>query len=349
MSINHDTEKYNLTNAPLIKVQKCAVKLMQNDLRLFFTLLCNQEIVTPSYYIALMPYTGLIVDGIEDWVNAYNNSSKHKLKLPTFTDEEEKYYTEMRNAIKLFEKGYIELNKTLYEKYEQSETYFSSLCKPIAKRLHLYDIYGTFYCNSLPCDNTILNQVVTPFFIYGKIDGETIKQMAAIGGEYTVCFNALQPYKVKSDYNFSAKDYGGLLKSPFGNKYNYKFLLFTLLCQINFIVYSVDKFIVDEISTKLRFAYILYYYLLELLPDIKEILNISIIMDDKYHSEIFRNAMAHYKLGVSLKENDIIDSDPMFGLTQKLFSEDYYTVKSNIISELNKAGKQIQSIINLNY
>lgn len=349
MSINHDTEKYNLTNAPLNKVQKCAVKLMQNDLRLFFTLLCNQEIVTPSYYIALMPYTGLIVDGIEDWVNAYNNSSKHKLKLPTFTDEEEKYYTEMRNSIKLFEKGYIELNKTLYEKYEQSETYFSSLCKPIAKRLHLYDIYGTFYCNSLPCDNTILNQVVTPFFIYGKIDGETIKQMAAIGGEYTVCFNALQPYKVKSDYNFSAKDYGGLVKSPFGNKYNYKFLLFTILCQINFIVYSVDKFIVDEISTKLRFAYILYYYLLSLLPDIKENLKISIIMDDKYHSDIFRNAMAHYKLGVSLKENDIIDDDPMFGLTNKIFSEDYYTVKSNIISELDKAGKQIQSIINLNY
>ena len=29
-------------------------------------------------------------------------------------------------------------------------------------------------------------------------------------------------------------------------------------------------------------------------------------MDDKYHSDIFRNAMAHYKLGVSLKENDII-------------------------------------------
>ena len=72
-------------------------------------------------------------------------------------------------------------------------------------------------------------------------------------------------------------------------------------------------------------------------------------MDDKYHSDIFRNAMAHYKLGVSLKENDIIDDDPMFGLTNKIFSEDYYTVKSNIISELNKAGKQIQSIISLNY
>ena len=72
-------------------------------------------------------------------------------------------------------------------------------------------------------------------------------------------------------------------------------------------------------------------------------------MSDKYNSDIFRNAMAHYKLGVSLKENDIIDTDPLFGLTQKLFGEDYHTVKNNIISELNKAGKQIQKIIKLAY
>ncbi len=349
MSINHETEKYNLTDAPLNKVQECAVKLMQNDLKLIYTLLQNKTIITPSYFVTLMPYMGLIVDGIEDWVNAYNNSSKNKLKLPTFTDEEEKYYSEMRNSIKLFEKGYIELNKTLYENYGQSEMYFSSLCITIAKRLRLFDIYGVFYCNSVPCDNTILNQIVTPFFTFGKSDGETIKKMAAIGGEYTVCFNALEPYKINSNFNFFTKDYGGFVKSPFGNKYNYKFLLFTILCQINFIVYAFDKFIVDETSTKLRFAYILYYYLVTLLRDIKENMEISIFMNDKYYSDDFRNAMAHYKLGVSLKENDIIDSDPMFGLTQKFFSEDYHTVKSRIISELDKAGKQIQSIINLTY
>lgn len=349
MSINHDTEKYNLTNAPLNKVQKCAVKLMQNDLRLFSTLLCYQKTSTPSYYIALMPYMGLIIDGIEDWVNAYNNSSKQKLKLPTFTDEEEKYYAEMRKSIKLFEKGYTNLNSILYDNYVKSDIYFSSLCKPMAKHLHLYDIYGVFYCNSVPCNNTVLAQIVTPFFSFDKTDEETTVEMAKIGGEYISCFDATKPYEIISDFNFITKDFCGFVKSPFGNKYNYKFLLFTILCQINFIVYSVDKFIVDETSTKLRFAYILYYYLLSLLPDIKENLKISIIMDDKYHSDIFRNAMAHYKLGVSLKENNIIDDDPMFGLTNKIFSEDYYTVKSNIISELDKAGKQIQSIINFNY
>ena len=349
MSVNHETEKYNLDDAPFNKVQRCAVQLMKKDLRLFFTLLCYQKISTPSYYVALMPYMGLIVDGIEDWVNAYNNSSKHKLNLPTFTDEEEKYYSEMRKSIKLFEKGYINLNRILYENYTKSDMYFSSLCKPIAKHLRLYDIYGVFYCDSVPCDNTVLAQIVTPFFSYDKTDEEKTVEMAKIGGEYISCFNATEPYKIISDFNFTTKDYCGFVKSPFGNKYNYKFLLFTILCQINFIVYSVDKFIVDETSTKLRFAYILYYYLLSLLPDIKENLKFSIIMDNKYYSDDFRNAMAHYKLGVSLKENDIIDTDPLFGLTQKLFGEDYHTVKNNIISELNKAGKQIQKIIKLAY
>ena len=58
---------------------------------------------------------GLIVDGIEDWISAYNNSSKYKLNLPTFTDEEQKYYAIMRISIKLFEKGYLDLNNTFLQ------------------------------------------------------------------------------------------------------------------------------------------------------------------------------------------------------------------------------------------
>lgn len=349
MSLNHENEKYNLTNAPLNKVQQCAVELMKNDLKLIYTLLHYQKIATPSYYIALMPYMGLIIDGIEDWVNAYNKSSKNKLQLPTFTDEEEKYYAEMRKSIKNFTKGYIELNKTFYEKYAESDMYYSSICKPIAKNLHLYDIYGVFSCCSVPCNNTILAQIVTPFFSFKKTDKEKTIQMATIGGEYISLFNALEAYEINFNFCFNTKDYGGFIKSPFGNQYNYKFFLFTILCQINFIIYAVDEFIVDEASSKLRLAYILYYYLLAILPDINKNFKINIIMNDKYQSDDFRNSMAHYKLGVSLRENDIIEKDPMFGLTQKFFGEDYYTVKNNIIAELDGVEKQIKKIINLSY
>ena len=51
MSINHDTEKYNLTNAPLNKVQGCAVKLMQNDLNkdiLFMRKAVTKELMVNS-------------------------------------------------------------------------------------------------------------------------------------------------------------------------------------------------------------------------------------------------------------------------------------------------------------
>lgn len=349
MSVIHGTEKYSIKDAPLNKVQQASVKLMINDLRLFTTLLLNKEQINANCYIALMPYMGLIIDGIEDWINAYNNSSKHKLRLPTFETDEQIYYAEMRNSIKLFEKGFLELNKIIKENYAHSDEHFSSICKPIAKHFQLYDIYGVFYCNSIPCDNTILDQIVTPSFSFGEKLGENIKKMAVIGGEYIACFDAFEPYNINAEAIFSSKDYGGIVKSPFGNKYNYKFLLFSILCQINFIVYAIDKFIVDETSTKLRFAYILYYYLLKFLPDMKKHLNIDIIINNKYFLDKFRNAMAHYKLGVALKENEMIDSDIMFGLTQKYFFEDYTTVKNNIITELDNAGKQIQHIIKLVY
>lgn len=344
---DNTSKTYCISNAPMNAIQKAAVKLMQNDLRFIFTILLNERIATPSYYIALIPYMGLIVDGIEDWINAYNNSSKHKLDLPTFNQKEQLYYVEMRNSIKLFDKGFLELNMTLQKNYDNSDKYFSSLCKPFAKHLRIYDIYGVLNCNSIPCDNTILNQIVTPFFSFNNADGESLKEIATIGGKYVAYFNAIEPYEINSHFVFEPKDYGGLIKSPFGNKYNYRFLLFTILCQINFIIYAVDKFIIDEPSTKLRFAYILYYYLHKILPEINDNLKTSFNMSVKYYSDSFRNAMAHYKLGVVLEEKDIVDNDPMFGLTHKFFCEDYCTVKSNIISELDTLGKQIKDVIKL--
>ena len=44
--------------------------------------------------------------------------------------------------------------------------------------------------------------------------------------------------------------------------------------------------------------------------------------------------MAHYKLGIVLKESNLIISDEMFGLTEKIFGEDYYTIKKSIYKEL---------------
>lgn len=328
-------------------IQIKEIELMKNDLRLIYTIFANTNIVSPSYYLAFMPYMGMIIDGVEDWIKSYNNSNKNKLEMPLFTQEEQLYYEAMRNSVKMFENGVDAVYEILEEKYLKSDEYFSYLCKPIAKTLHLYDIFGVFKINGEYCDNTILDSYYAPFYEYGKDNGEFYKQMMIIGGKYLACFNTTEAYAVKTDYVFSVSDYGGFVKSPVGNKFSYRFLLFTIYCQINFIIKCIDDFIEGEISTKLRISYILYYYLLKILPDINIKYSCDFKISDKYNSDIFRNAMAHYKLGVLLKEDELVENDIMFGLTQKCFGEDYLSVKNFIVEELKNLSNYIKESLKL--
>ena len=70
-------------------------------------------------------------------------------------------------------------------------------------------------------------------------------------------------------------------------------------------------------------------------------------IDKKYYSENFRNAMAHYKLGIALKESELKD-DPVFGLSQKILNVEYTVLRNYIINELTKLSEQIDSIITKN-
>lgn len=334
-----------MKNISFNPVQKAAWSLMKNDLQFLYTIIKNQTIATASYYVALMPFMGLIIDGVEDWIKSYNNSSNNKLALPTFNDTERIYYEEMRKAIKLYDKTYKELYDQLENAFRKSDTYFSSCCKPLAKHLHLYDIYGVFTCNTIPCDNTLLNQCVTPFFEYGKIDGEKIKEIAHIGGEYIALLGACSEYKVNTTFVYETTDYGGFVKSPLGKQFNYKYVLFSIICQINFILYGINEFLIEETTTKLRFSYILYYYLLKIIPDINKALHLNLKINNTYKSDGFRNAMAHYKLGVALKETEIINDAYMYGLTEKFFGIDYQHLKAGILQELENSKNQITDLL----
>lgn len=53
------------------------------------------------------------------------------------------------------------------------------------------------------------------------------------------------------------------------------------------------------------------------------------------------------KSGIVLKESNLIISDAMFGLTEKIFGEDYYTIKKSIYKELEKLAKQIGAYLDL--
>lgn len=169
-----------------------------------------------------------------------------------------------------------------------------------------------------------------------------------IGGKYISIFDAKEEYEVYSNLKFQFRDYGGFVKSPVGNAFSYRFVLLSLLCQVNFMIYAVDKYIAPDIPAKLRFAYILYYYLCDALPQINVKHGTSFHINRKYYSQEFRNAMAHYKVGVYLKHNEIVQEDPMFGMTQKAFGCGFYQAKEAIVWELKELAAQLEAYLKLN-
>lgn len=328
-------------------VQKAAFSLIQQDLRYIYTVIKYINPDESNYIPSMMPYFGVIIDGAEDWVKAINNSNKCKLQMPLFKETEQVFYEQIRNSIKLWQQDYEKIYNLLGDAYRKSDDYFGSVCKPIAKKLHLYDIYGVDSVNGVICGNTILCQYYSPFFSYTGNNGEYIKSMTEIGGRYTRLFNAMSEYHVNTDFKFDVQDYGGFIKSPVGNVYSNRFVLLSILCQINFLLYCVDRWIKDEIPTKLRFGYLLYFSLINVISQINTKFGVNLKLDSSWKSDKFRNSMAHYKLGVELKENELVYDDLMYGLTKKIFKENYFMVKKTIYSELEKLSKQIGEYLKL--
>lgn len=328
------------------ETQKAAISLMQSDLRYIYTVIKKINPHESNYIPMLQPYMGVVVDGVEDWIKAFKNSNKLSLNWPVFDEFEQPYYEKMRDSIKMWQKNYNEIYELMKQAYEESDIYFSNLCAPIAKTLKLYDIYGVDRANGVVCGNTILCFLYNPLYSFAD-NGEYIKAMAEIGGKYTVFFDATEEYKVDSSIKFDTRDYGGFQKSPVANKYSDKFVLFSVLGQINFLIYCVENWIKDEIPTKLRFAYLLYYSLVEFIPQVNQKLNTNFQIDSSWKSREFRNAMAHYKLGVALKKEELLLDDLMCGLTIKYFGVPYMETKKRILSELEELVGQLNNYLDL--
>ena len=327
--------------------QKVAKELIRCDLRYLFTILKNRDNICSNYVVSMMPYLSMIIDGAEAWVVALENANPGVIVAPKFTQEEKSFYDVARQSVKLFGMPYEELYALFKKQYEESDRYFASRCNPIAKCLHFYDIFGADLTEDGHfCGNTILDATYLPKFAYGDgIYGANLRDRAVIGGKYISVFNAMDTYEINGDMHFTVENYGGFIKSPVGNEFSFRFVLFSILCQLNFILYAVDRYIVPEIPAKLRFAYILYYYLCDILPQINAVHGTSFVMNRDYYSQEFRNAMAHYKIGVYLKADEIILGDPMFGMTQKAFNCGFSQLKNDITRELEQLSIQLEEFL----
>lgn len=121
--------------------------------------------------------------------------------------------------------------------------------------------------------------------------------------------------------------------------------MFSILCTINYLLLFVCQAFADECPSKLRFLYLQYYYLVNLIEDINSKLKTNFKINNQWHSRSFRDCMAHYGLGQVLKDTDIIETDLMGGLTNKIFNVDYIQTKTNIFNELKNLADQLEKYL----
>jgi len=325
----------------LNRVQEKAYKLIQADARFVYTLtrlLKSPNAPKSNYIMMLQPFIGLFADGSEQW------GRQVKINTPVFSEEEKKHYTEMRNTIKLFDMTFDELFNTLKNALTESDKYFYDTRILRSKLCGLYYNAGVDLQGDTFCGNTILCSIYAPFYKFSNEQyGKYIKNTSIVAGKLVAVYggNNTQPYSINDNLTFRYEDYHFFSKCPRGVKNFDEFLLFSILCNVNFVRIFINQYFIDEFPAKLRFAYLQYYYLTTLIPQMNQKLATAFTINFQYKNDKFRNCMAHYGLGVVLKETDIIENDMLFGLSNHLLDMSYTELKTAIYSELDLFSEQL--------
>jgi len=288
------------------------------------------------------PYIGVFTYGAEQWCK------KVGLNAPSFNEKEKVYYSALRQGHKLFEKTYVEYASMLMKKLEESDRYFYSL-RSLREKVFGYYNVGTDLCNGNYCGNTILCAVHTPMECLGKLDaGITIRDISVIAGKLATFLGcqSFPPYQYDDDKNtVRYKDYHFFDHCPLKEKSELGVVLFSILCNINYVTVFIENYFTEEIPQKFKFAYLQYYYLCDFIKDLNGFNGSELTLDSSLQDRNFRNCLVHYGLGQYIEEKDIISTDVLKGLTLKAFHLEYIEVKRQLFDCLNRLRDQIQDII----
>lgn len=326
------------------KVQKTAYELMQSDARFLYTLTDiskNAQNISSNYICMSLPYIGLFAEGTEQWCK------KVGLDTPRFNKTEKAFYMQLRQRHKLFEKSYEDYAALLFEKFTESENYFYSIRRVREKIFGYYNV-GTDLCNSEFCGNTILCSMYTPINSLGSEGvGTWIYYMSIVAGKLASSLGCkeLPIYRYNDNLIVKYKDYHFHKNSPLKMSDDFGFLLFSILCSINYAIEFIENYFIDEIPQKFKFAYLQYYYLCNFIKEVNTKKNTNFYIDDCLCDRNFRNCLAHYGLGQYISETEIISEDILKGLTNKAFGKDYITTKVELFEILRGLTKQIKQII----
>ena len=185
--------------------------------------------------------------------------------------------------------------------------------------------------------------------IFGnKKVGFSVRDYGVIAGKLATFFDAndLPPYQYDdTNNNVTYKDYHFYDNCPLKLKTSLGFVLFSILCSINYATEFVDKYFTEEIPQKFKFAYLQYYYLCDFIKELNAHEVTQFCLDDSLQNRDFRNCLAHYGLGQFMDEGDIVEEDALKGLTGKAFHMDYLSAKRLLYKYLNEVGRQIERVI----
>lgn len=325
-------------------VQKAAYELIQADARFFYTLtFINKDVrnISSNYIMMSQPYIGLFADGAEQWCR------KVGLSAPKFTDAEKEYYTKLRQSHKLYEMPYSNYLLALMEKFEISEKHFYRI-RSLLEKLFGYSNVGIDKCNGYFCGNTILCALYTPADILGDNNIELwIRNISVVVGKIAGFFDCQEfpPYNYDDSILVQCKDYHFYNNCPLRVKSDLAFLLFSIVCSVNYVIKFIEHYFTEEIPQKFKFAYLQYYYLCDFIKELNIANGTSFYINDSLKDRSFRNCLAHYGLGQYLSEDELIKDDILKGLTNKAFGMNYSDAKDRLYFYLTELTNQIEDEI----
>lgn len=326
------------------KVQKNAYDLMQSDARFIYALtdiFQNAQNISSNYICMSLPYIGLFAEGTEQWCK------KLGLNAPYFNPMEKIFYEKLRQGHKLYEKSYEDYAALLYEKLNESENYFYGIRRLREKILGYYNV-GTDLCNGKYCGNTILCSMYIPLKTLGNKDsGPWIRNISIVVGKLAASLSCKEfpIYKYNDNLVVKFANYHFYKNSPLKMNNELGFLLFSILCSINYSIEFIENYFTEEIPQKFKFAYLQYYYLCDFVRELNVLKDIDLYIDNRLCNRNFRNCLAHYGLGQYINETEIIQGDILKGLTNKAFGKDYQTSKIELFDSLKSLAEQIEQKI----
>lgn len=332
------------TYEKLNEVQKTAYKLIQSDARFLYTLTHiqnNAHNIDSNYTMMCQPYIGIFTDGAEQWCRKVN------FDAPQFNVIEKQYYARLRQSHKLYELSYSNYSSALMEKLGKSDAHFYELIDFPEKSLEYYNV-GTDVCNGHFCGNTILCALYTPIdTLTVEKAGPWLRDISVISGKIAGFFHCLELplYEHDDTLDVTYEDYHFFNNCPIKNKTELGFILFSVLCSINYAIQFIEHYFIEEIPQKFKFAYLQYYYLCDFIKELNDINGTEFALNDSLKDSGFRNCLAHYGLGPFISEDELNQNDVLKGLTNKAFNIDYAEAKERLFNYLQDLVVQIEEYI----